>query len=379
MTQPDSQSLKQHVVLFTGKLAVANRRQATRWVEQAGGSVREHFTKKVALVVVGFLGWSMLADGRLSQKLLKAQAAQRKGQPLEIISEPVFLQRIGRLTVPPQAGTLTLKQAANLLKVSETDLQHWEQRGLVQFEAGRVSFQDLVSLRNLVKLIQQGVTLQRICKTLVQLQQVLPDMHRPLAQARLLQGAGNDLVVELQGAHIDTQGQLLFDFEGPPDPAQTSLFTSHKISDTTSMFADAVEYEQQGDWTSAENLYRQIVELTSDHVEAWLNLGNTLREQYRYEEAIAAYRKAIALDEGHVLAWYNLGYCLDEQAQLQEAAQAFLTATELAPQFSDALFNLARCYERLGKHQQAVPYWQAYLALDPDSEWSKVACRFVRL
>lgn len=347
MTKPD-QPLHKQLVLFTGRLASAKRQQAQLWVEEAGGHCAKNLSKKTTLVVVGMLGWAVLPNGAISKSLEKAELYQQQGQPLDIISEAVFLERIGRNPAKElQSGSMELESAARLINVDVSDLHRWEQFGLVRFDNNRLSFQDLVSLRNITQLLQKGLSIDVIAKTLHTMQRLLPELERPLAQARLLQSQDQSVLVELQGTKMNTSGQLLLDFE------------------------------------TADNSTQQVPEIlprkTPDSgIDSNLILAaDNKRQLNEHSEAVDLYRRVLQQHHDNPLGWYNLAYCLDELGELHQAIDALGEAIKLDDDFADAVFNLARCHERMHQHHEAVPYWTRYLQLDPHSEWSKIARRFL--
>lgn len=63
--------------------------------------------------------------------------------------------------------------------------------------------------------------------------------------------------------------------------------------------------------------------------EDWLNKGNKLYNQGKYEEAIKAYDNAIELDPGNPKVWQNKGYALNKLGLNQEANECFWKATGL--------------------------------------------------
>ena len=381
-----------HTVLFTGKLASANHGQAHALVKTAGGKPVNNLSKKGTLVVVGMVGWALLADGKVSDKLLKAEALQQSGQALEIISEAEFLRRLGK---QPDEGTakhwrasLTVAQAAQLLDVNETLIRRWAQFGLIQFKDDQVDFQDLVSLRAIAKLIQDGLSTKQLAKALSELHRVVPDLHRPFAQARIIQENGRDIVVELQGAKMTTHGQLLLDFDSHTAAIPKALQNreqqsfeeqSHDEQSREEQAWHCVEeglmYEHEHNWAEAQRSYCQALELASDLAEAYYYLGNVLRQQQKYQQAVDSYQQALTLNAHNSDAIYNLAYTLEELNQITEAIQAFKKLIEIDPEYADAHFNLARILVRAGRPQEAVTYWKHYLRHDTTSEWAKIAKR----
>ncbi len=86
---------------------------------------------------------------------------------------------------------------------------------------------------------------------------------------------------------------------------------------------------------------QKATELLPDDAEAHYNLGNTLKELARPEEAAASYRQALRIKPGFVEAYNNLGLTLREMGQLEEAAANYRLAVRTRPDFVEALNNLA--------------------------------------
>jgi len=377
----ESLPLKGHTVLFTGKLATANRRQSQALVEAAGGVAVDNLSKSVTLVVVGMLGWALLPDGKVSEKLLKAEALQKSGQALEVISEAEFLRRLGQHSGHGTAGQWqasgTVAQAAQLLRVDETLIRRWSQFGLIQVKNDQVDFQDLVSLRAIAKLIGDGLSTKQLAKALNELQRLVPDLQRPFAQARIIQDSGRDIVIELQGAKMTTQGQLLLDFEAQPQAAPDPL-VSQKSSTPEKAWAlieEGLTHEEEQNWSEARRSYQQALDLAPDIAEAHCYLGNVLHQLQEYQEAVEHYHRALDFNPDFSDAWYNLACTLEELDQSAEAIKALKQVLTLDPDYADAHFNLARLLVRAGNPQEAVTYWKNYLQFDKDSQWAKMAKR----
>jgi len=68
--------------------------------------------------------------------------------------------------------------------------------------------------------------------------------------------------------------------------------------------------EACGHFSDAENAYRTALRLREDSPEAWNNLGNLLRAESWYVEAIEAFRKAVNLQPANAMAHSNLVFSL---------------------------------------------------------------------
>jgi DNA-binding transcriptional MerR regulator len=90
-------------------------------------------------------------------------------------------------------------EVCKIISITPRQLQYWEKTGLVvpsfrtQGGHGRYSFQDLIACKTAKKLLEEGVSLQRIRKSVGSLQKILPSIKRPLAELTLV--ATGDLVL----------------------------------------------------------------------------------------------------------------------------------------------------------------------------------------
>ena len=93
-------------------------------------------------------------------------------------------------------------EVMELLGISRRQLQYWSQTDLIAPSSqtpgghGRYSFADLVALKAAKRLIDAGVSVQRIRKSIGALRQILPTVRRPLAELVLV--ATGDVVLVIQ-------------------------------------------------------------------------------------------------------------------------------------------------------------------------------------
>src|SRR5574341_2106686 len=90
---------------FTGRLASMKREEAFALVRKHGGTPRRGLTKKTSVLVVGQLGWPLLADGRPSKSLRLA-----KSYGVAIASERRFLEWAGRAVPDEQVRSYAAGQ-----------------------------------------------------------------------------------------------------------------------------------------------------------------------------------------------------------------------------------------------------------------------------
>jgi len=164
-------------------------------------------------------------------------------------------------------------------------------------------------------------------------------------------------------------------------------------------FELAVQHHQAGDLHSAEQLYRQILQinpelaqvlhllglvalqlgkkdqaveymgeairLQPDLVEAHCNRGIALKALGKLPEAVASYRQALRFKPDYAEAHNNLGVVLQALGQLKEAAACYLEALRLQPAYAEAHNNLGMALEEQGKPAEAVRCYQEALRLQP--------------
>jgi DNA-binding transcriptional MerR regulator len=106
------------------------------------------------------------------------------------------------------ASTFRTRDVVQLLDISRRQLQYWSQTGLVEPSTktpgghSRYTFQDLVALKAAKRLIDSGVSVQRIRASIGALRRILPTVKRPLAELVLV-ATGDVVLVFREGMAFD--------------------------------------------------------------------------------------------------------------------------------------------------------------------------------
>ena len=269
----------------------------------------------------------------------------------------------------------TTAQLGRILNVPASRIRTWMRHDLIRPAkvVKRLSFFDFAQVataRVLSQLTRDGVTPQRLRKSLEQLADWLPDADHALAQ---LESFEQDVIVVRteEGTLAEPTGQLRIDFESEPEPIPK--LPEPKRDDAEMWFEAGTSYEEEGRFADAARAYEQALKVGGGaRPEIYFNLGNVL---YSLEEkSLAAHRfgQATELEEDYVEAWNNLGNTLNDLGQSDSAVDAFERALRLEPDYADAHFNLAETVANLGEYERAREHWRAYLALDPMSSWADV-------
>jgi len=354
---PDTSPLDS-TVAFTGRLASMKREEAFALVRRHGGSPRRGVTRKTDALVVGELGWPLLPDGMPSKSLALA-----KSYGVPIVSERQFLEWTGKAVPAEQVRTYSVAQIASLSGLPTDAIEQLTAFGLLDPRRDSYGFRDLAAARQIAGLLESGVTLSTITRSLVEIRKWLPDAA--LSNLKLSPASADTLLVEHLKGRTDKTGQFVLPVAGEEE-------------NPDEVFEQAQAAEEAGDAVAAERLYRRVMRIDPGDPAAAFNLGNLLRSSGQKVEAEKAYRSATKADPGFAEAWYNLADMLDDQGHPDKAIASLKRALAADPDYADAIFNLGLLHQRADRHAEAAEYWRRYLALDNDSAWASRARRALK-
>lgn len=375
-----TENLRNASVAFTGKLGTMSRDEACRLVNAASGTVSAHLTRKTGALIVGMAGWPLLANGSVSQRLQRAEALNREGCAIQIISELRFLELTGLVERRAELEqTYSAADVCKLLNVDAATLKRWEQFSLIHGTAGYYDFQDLVSLQTIARLINDGVRPEVIAQSLHDLSAILPGTHRPLAQLKIVAEHSRSILADFGDFRLSPAGQICFSFDSAPAPESAVIDLQQETRSVEDWFELGQSHEEQERYDEATAAYQKCFALSPRCPEACFNLGNVLRETGDHDGAEKSYRMAIAQEPSFAPAWYNLADVQEQRGKLLEAISSLQAALTIAPTYADAHFNLAVFLEKAGRVAEAQTHWRAYLELDPESQWSALAREHLRV
>jgi tetratricopeptide (TPR) repeat protein len=121
----------------------------------------------------------------------------------------------------------------------------------------------------------------------------------------------------------------------------------------------------------AEQLFRNYLAVRPDSIDGANNLANALRDQFRFDEAVAVVRAAIHRNPQSALLWNTVGTILSEIGDMETGIVFFDEALRLDPAFPKALYNKANALLALNQPRLALETCDAAIALGTlDSEVS---------
>jgi tetratricopeptide (TPR) repeat protein len=123
---------------------------------------------------------------------------------------------------------------------------------------------------------------------------------------------------------------------------------------------------QVGKHEQARAYISQALRLKPDLVEGFLNLGNILHQQGHLQEAVANLQQALRLKPAFSEAHLILGHLFHEQRQLAEAQACYQQALRLQPECTEAHYNLGHLLHEQGQLAEALACYQQVLRLQPN-------------
>ena len=278
----------------------------------------------------------------------------------------------------------TLGDAARICHVPRGRLRYWERTALLRLSSptnqpAAFRFEDLISVRSVVRLLGRGVPLRRIRRSMEAVRLRIPELDRPLGALRTWGEGSRRLVVRHDGVLVQPDGQLVLDFSMPPAPAgdvARLVAREEPVADGMDWFERGCRLDtDRATWPDAIEAYRRAIELAPDFADAHCNLGALYFNQDRRARARRCFERALELDPSHVEANLNLAALLEEAGRGEAALGHYKSALARDPFNGDTLVSLALLYERLALPRKALDPWRRYLQLDPLGSWADLARR----
>jgi tetratricopeptide (TPR) repeat protein len=376
-------TLHDRKVAFSGRLEALNRQDIVDLVRRQGG-VPVASADDADLLVVGMADLPLEDwDSLLSEPQARAAAEGR----LTVISETRFWQLLGRVDTDPSVRRLyTGAMLAQLLNVPRATIRRWHRRGLIVpiqmvHKLAYYDFQEVVTARNIARLIASGASPKAIETKLSRLGQLFPDVQRPLAQLSVIV-EGRDVLLRCGAGLIEPGGQRRIDFaalehptaEIPPETA--AAFAESELVEwaTPEQYRRAAEeFEDEGRPGDAIQVYRSMLLAFGPSVDVNMALAELLYLNAEVDAARERYFMAIELDQSQVEARASLGCLLLEQGDADLAISTLQGALKLHPDYADVHFHLARAFDDSLRPAEAIAHWRQFLELSPDNPWAEEA------
>lgn len=129
-----------------------------------------------------------------------------------------------------------------------------------------------------------------------------------------------------------------------------------------------------GNLSEAEQAYKKQIQADGGSFMSHNNLANILRDEKKFEEAVAEYEKAISLSPNSANSYINLAslyqYSLND---FDKAIEIYDRAINSNPNIADFPNLAGLAYEQKGDIENAEKYFQKAIALQEDNQTAKAA------
>lgn len=353
----DAKPLTGQTLFLVGRVHGMTRRRLEQLVRLRGGKVASKSNTRITSIALGHSAVSNVLD----EGLVRLPA----GLPAtaELISEHELRRRVGLLP-PPDASERTLAAAdlERLARLTPRLLSCLALFDVVQPVDGRYGYRDLVAAREVGRLLARGISLRRVLEAAV----TLRGRGSDLSESRLAEGPSGRLLPEFAGQLAEFDGQLTIGLGQEPRSVDE-------------LVAAAEAAAENNDLATAETLYATALRANSSDPVLPFNLGNVFDAQGRTAEAKIAWQIAVARDPGFADAWYNLAMAAEDEEHPELAVAEYRRAVQAWPEYADAHFNLALLLTKLGRYAEALPVWESFLGLEPNSKQATIAKRAAAL
>ena len=127
-----------------------------------------------------------------------------------------------------------------------------------------------------------------------------------------------------------------------------------------------LDHYQNGRYSDAEKLAISMTQEFPHHPFSWKVLGAILLRTCRMPAALVVNQKTVELSPQDFEAHYELGVTLEELGRFEEAEVSFRQAIELKPDFIEGYYYLGIVLRGLGRLDESEASYRQALALKPD-------------
>jgi len=165
---------------------------------------------------------------------------------------------------------------------------------------------------------------------------------------------------EGRSAETDPQMAAIFHLPSSPFPLLSPLFYLLPV------VLGVLTWQQCGMYADAETLWRVTLARNPNSWMAESNLGQTLIDEGRWDDAIQHSQRALQLNPDDAEAHCNLGVALAAQGRQAEAMREYQRTLQINPDFAGAYDGLGSLLSAQGKVAEAMQQFRRALQREPD-------------
>lgn len=115
-----------------------------------------------------------------------------------------------------------------------------------------------------------------------------------------------------------------------------------------------IGWQQTALWRNGKSLFNNALKLNPENYVVLILMGDQLRENNSFQEAIPYYRKALQISPNMHLTHNNIAICLTQTGNFHEARKHLSLSLMLNPESPDTLFNMGMVLGKLNLHEEAA-------------------------
>jgi tetratricopeptide (TPR) repeat protein len=142
---------------------------------------------------------------------------------------------------------------------------------------------------------------------------------------------------------------------------------------TEDLFQAAEAAAKNGNYATAEQLLKRIVEKEPKHKTVRRQLGYVLVQQRKYPEAIEVLKEQIKIDPFEDYAYNLLGHVYWQQQDYAHSEEAFRKQIEVSPLDQPSFASLGRMLVEARKYKEAIPELERAISLNQEAEMLHVS------
>jgi tetratricopeptide (TPR) repeat protein len=132
------------------------------------------------------------------------------------------------------------------------------------------------------------------------------------------------------------------------------LYCPSEIPAAAEAYNKALTFESAGDDASAEQSYREAIDLDPEYCDAMDNLALVLKRAGNYEETISLYQRSISIYPESYTAHLGLANSYARLEQYDNAIAEFETLLKLYPDDAEGYYGIGNVYFNQEKYEEAI-------------------------
>lgn len=157
-----------------------------------------------------------------------------------------------------------------------------------------------------------------------------------------------------QGRLWSMRADLALRMNQPQEARRFALYALALQEGSRALDLLATAYTRCGEWEAAYEVAVRWARLDTRNVNTALRVGNAAYEAGWLDEAVQWFREAVRRDPEAVDAWNNLGFTLKSQGQFTEALVAYEEGIRRFPDNADLRWNRALCLLTVGRYEEGL-------------------------